>query len=171
MKILIAGDFFPTGRVKELFDNRDFGTVLNNISPIVKSADYSIINYESPVVLNNYSPITKCGPNLSSNKNGIEAIKWAGFNMATLANNHIYDFGKEGLNDTIQVCREYDIDTTEVGLNLQEAQQIFYKDIQSKSFAIINCCEHEFSIADTNVPGANPLNPIMQYYQIQNCHD
>lgn len=32
--------------------------------------------------------------------------------------------------------------------------------------AVINCCEHEFSIANENSPGANPLNPIRQFYSI-----
>ena len=33
--------------------------------------------------------------------------------------------------------------------------------------AIINCCEHEFSIATETSGGSNPLNPIQQYYAIQ----
>ena len=32
--------------------------------------------------------------------------------------------------------------------------------------AIINCCEHEFSIATAEHCGSNPLNPIQQYYAI-----
>lgn len=31
----------------------------------------------------------------------------------------------------------------------------------------MNCCEHEFSIATDTTAGANPLNPIQQYYNIQ----
>lgn len=32
---------------------------------------------------------------------------------------------------------------------------------------MINCCEHEFSIATDTEVGANPLDPIRQFYQIQ----
>lgn len=35
-----------------------------------------------------------------------------------------------------------------------------------KKIAFINCCEHEFSIATEHSAGANPLNPIQQYYAI-----
>lgn len=35
------------------------------------------------------------------------------------------------------------------------------------TLAIVNCCEHEFSIATATTAGANPLNPIQQYYNIQ----
>lgn len=33
--------------------------------------------------------------------------------------------------------------------------------------SVINCCEHEFSIADKTKAGSNPLNPIQQYYAIK----
>lgn len=170
MKILIAGDFYPSEKVKTLIDKREYDAVLGEVAPIVKSADYSIVNYESPVVLGDYKPIVKCGPNLASTECGVEAIKWTGFDMATLANNHIYDFGSEGLADTIKTCEKFGIDTVGVGKDLTEAQKVFYKEIDGKSLAIINCCEHEFSIADDNTPGANPLNPVQQFYQIQKAH-
>lgn len=167
MKILIAGDFYPSERVKKIIDEGTYEHVFGEVEPIVKSADYAIVNYESPVVLGNYKPIVKCGPNLASSEKAIEAIKWAGFDMATLANNHIYDFGKEGLDDTIRTCEKLDVDIVGVGLNLAESQNVFYKEIQGKILAIINCCEHEFSIAGVDTPGANPLNPVQQYYQIR----
>ena len=44
-----------------------------------------------------------------------------------------------------------------------------FKDINSTTLAIINCCEHEFTIATDTSAGANPLNPIQQYYAIQDA--
>ena len=166
MRILVAGDFYPSERVKTLIEKKEYETILGEVTSIVKSVDYAIVNYESPVVLGKYKPILKCGPNLASTENGVEAIKWAGFDMATLANNHTYDFGVEGLNDTLQTCKKYGIDIVGVGPNLQGAQKVFYKEIQGQRLAIINCCEHEFSIATATTPGCNPLNPVQQYYAI-----
>lgn len=167
MKILVAGDFYPSARVKPLIENGKFEEVLGGVRPVIESVDYSIVNYEAPVVLGDYKPLVKCGPNLSSTPKGVETIKWAGFKMATLANNHTYDFGAEGLRDTMMTCHKYGIDTVGAGRNLKEAQQPFYKYIDGKTLAVINCCEHEFSIAEDDKPGANPLNPVEQYYQIQ----
>lgn len=137
------------------------------VCPTIKEADYAIVNYESPVVLGDYQPIRKCGPNLHSDEKGVEAVKSAGFGMVTLANNHIFDYGANGLKDTTETCNKYGIDTVGVGRNLQEAQRVFYKVIQGKTLAVINCCEHEFSVADVNKSGANPINSVEQYYQIQ----
>ena len=76
----------------------------------------------------------------------IEAIKYAGFNIATLANNHIMDFGAQGLMDTVNLCSQYNIDTVGVGKNLEDASKILYKRKDGETLAIINCCEHEFSM-------------------------
>lgn len=171
MKILIAYDFFPQATVKRLLQNKEYAQVLGEVAPIINSVDYAIVNYESPVTLGRYSKITKCGSCLCSDKNGVEAIKWAGFDMVTLANNHIFDYGCKGLEDTLATCREYKIDTVGVGKNLEEASKVFYKEVDGKVLAIINCCEHEFSVAGVDSPGANPLNPIGQYYKIQEARE
>lgn len=50
--------------------------------------------------------------------------------------------------------------------NLSQAKQIKYVQFKDEKVAIINCCEHEFSIATETTAGANPLNPTSQYYSI-----
>lgn len=167
MKILVAGDFCPTKRLKSKVENGDYHDIFCEVEPAIRSADYSIVNYECPAVLGDYPPIKKCGPNLSSSPKGIEAIKYAGFDIATLANNHILDFGAQGLMDTVNLCSQYNIDTVGVGKNLEDASKILYKRKDGETIAIINCCEHEFSIAGDDSAGANPLNPIQQYYKIK----
>ena len=167
MKILVAGDFCPTERLKPIVESGDYHSIFCEVESTIKSADFSIVNYECPAVLGDYPPIKKCGPNLSSSSKGIEAIKYAGFNIATLANNHILDFGTQGLMDTVNLCSQYNIDTVGVGKNLEDASKILYKRKDGETLAIINCCEHEFSIAGDDTAGANPLDPIQQYYKIK----
>ena len=52
-----------------------------------------------------------------------------------------------------------------------EASKILYKEIAGMTLAIINCCEHEFSIATEKTAGSNPLNPIKQYYAIKEAKE
>lgn len=167
MKILIAGDFCPRDRVAEALDRGDFDKVLGGVKPIIEQADYSIVNFECPVCRGDEKPIEKLGPNLKCSEKGVEAVKWAGFECVTLANNHFLDFGKEGVEQTLETCRKHGIDTVGGGLNLQNASLVLYKEILGKTLAIINCCEHEFSIATESTAGSNPLNPVQQYYAIK----
>lgn len=169
MKILIAGDFCQIFRVDILVKEKRFGELFDEVKPVIESADYSIVNFEFPIVLDKDSakPIQKCGPNLKGTIESIGAVKYAGFKCCTLANNHILDQGEQCCLDTKNELEKAGVDTVGVGHNLSETANIVYKVINGETIAIINCCEHEFSIATDTSAGANPLNPIQQYYAIQ----
>lgn len=168
MKVIIAGDFAPSARLAEQVKERKFQEIFpKNLVDTIKSADYSLVNFECPVIEREFKPIKKCGPNLGCSVDAVAAIKYAGFTAVTMANNHILDYGTDGLYKSIECCRNIGLDIVGVGKNLQEAERILYFEKAGQKLAIINCCEHEFSIATATSGGANPLNPIRQYYCIQ----
>ena len=168
MKVIVAGDFAPRARLAQQVKERKFNEIFpNNLVDIIKSADYSLVNFESPIFEEGFKPIKKCGPNLGCTEDAADAVKYAGFTAVTMANNHILDYGIEGLNKSINCCRKAGLDIVGVGDDLCDAEKVLYVDKQGKKLAVINCCEHEFSIAKNNSAGANPLNPIRQYYCIQ----
>lgn len=167
MRVLIAGDYCPRNRVVDYFENNRIDTVLGLIRPLITQVDYSIVNLESPVLPTNEKPIVKRGPSISCTKKGVEALKWAGFNCVTLANNHFLDYGHAGVKETLRSLDELQVDHVGGGLNSIDAGKILYKEIKGKVLAVINCCEHEFSIATNTTSGCNSLNPIKQYYDIK----
>lgn len=167
MKILVAGDFCSRYRTRDVIDGGTYDKALEAVVPFTAQSDYSILNLECPILKGAPSPIEKQGPNLHGSVKMAEAIKYMGFDCVTLANNHFYDQGETGVNDTLQVLNEYKIDFVGGGRNLEDASAIRYKEFNDGVLAIINCCEHEFSIATDNTGGSNPLNPIKQYYDIQ----
>ena len=167
MNILIAGDFCPQARVKQLCEEGKYTEILENAREVVKDADFSIVNFECPVTCGGEQPIEKKGPNLQCSEKGVEAIKWTDFDCCTLANNHLLDFGERGVINTLEACKKLGIETVGGGKNLEEASQVLFKSINGNTLAVINCCEHEFSIATDNTAGANPLNPVKQYYAIK----
>lgn len=171
MKIIVAGDYYPCARVAKLFDQRNFAAVLEDIKPIVEKADYAIANFECTLCTGDEQPMEKFGPNIKCGVSGVEALEWAGFHCVTLANNHILDYGEKGLENVIEACKKYHLDTVGGGKTLQSASSILYKTVGSKTLAVINCCEHEFSIATEHTAGSNPLNPIAQYYDIKEARD
>lgn len=167
MNILIAGDFSPYARLAKKIEEHLFSEVFpDDVRKIITSADFAFVNFESAIVGNGYKPIAKCGPNLGCNSIAVDAVKYAGFTGVTIANNHILDFGQEGLSNTMKHCRQHGLDVVGAGNTLQEAGKVLYLEKNGEKIAIINCCEHEFSIASDNSAGANPLNSIRQYYAI-----
>ena len=164
-KILIAGDFCPYHRISKMVADADY-SFFDEIKDLTKSADYSIVNFECPVVEGDVKPIEKCGPALRTERNAVSAMKYAGFNCATLANNHFRDYGDAGCKTTIEELQKQNIDYVGGGLNLTEAQKILYKDLDGKRVAIVNFCENEFSIATETSAGAAPIDTVDNYNQI-----
>ena len=167
MKILVTGDFCPRDRVSNAFGRSDYASVLKEVSLITKEADYSIVNLECPIAPRGAKPINKIGPNLSCSLEALNALKYAGFDCITLANNHFLDYGKVGVQETLRLIQNNGFDLVGGGVCIEDASHTLYKEVKGERLAIINCCEHEFSIATETSAGSNPLNPIQQYYAIQ----
>ena len=169
MKVLIAGDYAPIGKVGKLFEQGHY----ENLAPVkdlTGQADYAIVNLESPVANNSDSPIDKFGPALKCNAAGVKALAWAGFDCAALANNHFRDYGEKGVKNTLNALNESRIDIVGGGRNLEEASKVLYKQVGEAKLAVINCCESEFSIATSCSGGSNQLNAITLYYDIKEAH-
>lgn len=167
MKVLIGGDFCPRFRGVNIIENNSYEDYFSEIRSVIRLANYSIVNLECPITNGKATPITKQGPNLMCSEKVLDAISYMGFRCVTLANNHFYDYGDEGAIFTLQALETRNIDHVGGGANLKEAGAILYKEINGCRLAIINCCEHEFSIATDKTGGSNPLNPIKQYAAIQ----
>ncbi len=167
IKLLLAGDFCPQGRVTEMITSGNYEKFEGEISEEIKGADFSVVNLEAPIVGSHSPiPILKHGPNLKAPDNTLKALEYMGFDMVTLANNHILDYGEDGLNNTICKLNESSLKYVGAGKSIEEAKKTTYVEVKGKILAFVNCCEHEYSIASENGAGANPLNPIQQYYAI-----
>ena len=95
IKVIIAGDFCDHGRVSEKIEGGEYGILFDDIKPILRDSDFKVLNFEFPIVQGEGNPIRKAGPVLRGQEKSIDAIKYAGFNVCTLANNHILDQGAE----------------------------------------------------------------------------
>ena len=167
VRILIAADYCPKDRVANLVEKGQYEAIFDEVKPIVVLSDYSIVNFECSVRTTESGGIKKAGPSLMCSALAVEALHYAGFNCATLANNHFYDQGEEGVQETIESLNKVGVSHVGGGYNLDDASKTLYQQIKGKTVAIINCCEHEFSIATEKSGGSNPLAPIRQYNAIQ----
>jgi len=61
----------------------------------------------------------------------IEGLNYAGFDVLSVANNHIFDYGKEALEDTFKRLKEVGIDYVGGGFNEKEAYSPIIKELNS----------------------------------------
>jgi poly-gamma-glutamate synthesis protein (capsule biosynthesis protein) len=159
IKIVIGGDICPIGNVAKAFANGNAQEIFHDLLEVIQSSDLSITNLECPLV-SQKKPIPKSGPALSADIKCINGFVNAKIDVLNLANNHILDHGSDGLKETITIIQKASIKTVGAGINIMEAQKPLIKEIEGKRIVLYSMAEHEFSIADEQNPGANPLDII-----------
>lgn len=167
ISILIAGDYSPKERFQKALDNSLFETLFPGVKELISSSDYSIVNFETTIPTQYSKPIDKIGSHLAAKENAMMPLKWLGFNMLTLANNHSMDYGKLAVENCINLAKQNSFDFVGAGCDITEARCFKVITLKGEKIAIINACEHEFSIADENMAGCNPLDVINLSYDIR----
>ncbi len=165
IELFLTGDYCPIGRNALSIEKGDF-SFIEAIKPFVHRADLSITNLEAPTT-NSNTLITKSGPNIKANFSGLKPLAHCDFDLVTLANNHILDFGEQGVIDTLQNCKENNIEVVGAAKDLRSARKPFLTSIKNKKIGILNFAEQEYCAATIDSYGANPVDLIANYRDIR----
>ena len=126
MKILVAGDLVPTNSNIEKFENNNFiDEIGEEFKKFWLNSDFRLFNLECPLG-EELAPISKSGPNLlapSSTINGIKSLKP---DLICLSNNHILDYGLNGLENTLNILSKENIATVGIIDNIDEVAETYY---------------------------------------------
>lgn len=158
IKLFFSGDLYPAGGSADLLRQFQNDTICY-VKSITNEYDYSITNLEAPLCQKNcdYNPINKTGPNIFGCSDTIIGIKEMGFNVVSLANNHIMDMGSKALKDTLDVCKEYNIQTYGAADNLTNARKALVLKKNNLKVGLLAFAENEFCNTNGEEFGANPL--------------
>ena len=140
-KLFICGDLLNNVTTQNFFSS--------NIREQIQKVDYSIANFEAPIETN-FEPIKKAGPHKKQKKETIPILKEVGFDLLLLANNHIFDYGKEGLKSTLDECHKNSIKTIGAELSFEKAYEPLIVNIKGFKFGFINASEAQFGALTTN---------------------
>lgn len=118
----MVGDMMTGRHVEEVADQEGYESLFQYAKPTLESADYTLGNFENPVV-DNPDETEEADKiiNLSSKSGAIDGLEDAGFDAVNLANNHLMDYQYEGLNETLQAFENSSIDVVGAGSNEDEA--------------------------------------------------
>lgn len=158
-QILIFGDICPTEDYRRHFDEREHGAFSEIIAADIAAADLALANLECPAT-DHTVPITKCGPSLRAEPKDVQLLRRIGFDVLSLANNHILDFGAEGVTQTLELCGAAQILTVGAGENCDTAKRPLLFEQDGKKIAILSYAEAEFNLAGKKTPGANHFDPF-----------
>lgn len=99
----------------------------NNISPILHKADLVVGNLEGPL-FEGHNPVTT-KTTLRGSTRWADVLAQTGFNVLSIANNHIMDHGKEGLFQTMDVLDKAGITYFGAGKDLEAASAPAFVDV------------------------------------------
>jgi len=108
MKVALLGDICLTGRF-DLKYNQEAREIFDVVRSRLAVYDYVIANLESPLTNLNRSLVCKA-IHIKSDPINVELLKYLGVDAVSLANNHIFDYGKAGYQSTVASLNESGID-------------------------------------------------------------
>jgi poly-gamma-glutamate capsule biosynthesis protein CapA/YwtB (metallophosphatase superfamily) len=164
--IMVGADTVPTPSNEALLRTADGAQVFGDLAEAFRRSDLNVINLECPLTTSG-TPIEKFGPAFKGHPETAIGLKAAGVSVCALANNHILDYGEQGLSDTIEALTKHGLDWFGAGRSVEEARRIKYILIKEKRIALIAVAEQEFSNATDTSGGANPFDVFNTMDDIQ----
>jgi len=169
--IVSAGDLAPTPSNCSFFSSGIIESIVDaQLLEILSSADFRLFNLEVPLT-DTEKAISKDGPILKAPVAAIRGIMQFDPSVMTLANNHIMDYGEQGLVSTMELLSANSIGFLGAGKDLNEATRPFILEKGGLKIGLYACAEHEFSIAEENRAGANPIDLFESFDQIANLKE
>ena len=156
--ITICGDLCPTNDTLSLFESINEAGLFNDVLPLLKKSDFVFGNLEF-VLTKESVGVEKTGPILIGKPEFSSVFKKAGFDLLSLANNHIKDCGEDGVKSTMDTLEENKLSHFGAGKNIEEAKRPYITEINGLKIAFIAFAEQEFNCASEKEYGANYFDP------------
>lgn len=118
--LFFAGDIMLARGVENIWrKNGDSRFPFLKIAEEIQKSDIAFANLEGPISQKGENQKIKYSFRFSPEV--VDGLKFAGFDVLSLANNHIFDWGKEAVKDTVEILIENNIAPVGAGLNYLEA--------------------------------------------------
>ncbi|MDM8100732.1 MULTISPECIES: CapA family protein [Oceanobacillus] len=134
-----VGDIMFGRHVEDVTERYGVTYPFEKVKPFFDNADYVSGNFENPILLqdeDNYEQIDK-RIHLHTGEEAAQALAEMNFTMLNLANNHMMDYGAEGLTDTISALDSAGLAHVGAGENVEEATAVDYQDVNGIRIATL----------------------------------
>ncbi len=150
---IVCGDWAPS------IDFRAPGTrsaeaLYHDVLPILQSTNINLVNVEAVFALAGLTPIVKDGVTMQIDPHWMPALQSVPFHLGCLANNHIFDYGVEGLRHTRTLLIQVGMQVIGAGETAAQAEQPAWLDINGTRVAVVNVAEGEEARSSQGMAGA-----------------
>jgi poly-gamma-glutamate synthesis protein (capsule biosynthesis protein) len=162
MKLFFCGDVMPGGVLP--YQKK---YITPELKGFMDGFDFRIGTLESAIGTDlPYDPVKMQGrANIVYARNeDFFRVKEMEFDVVSLANNHVWDLGEEGLKNTIRILKENGIQYCGAGMNIEEASKPAVIEKEGQRVAILAYCMYgnkylgNVELAGKDKAGINPLD-------------
>lgn len=146
-------------------ENFDFKPLYENVKYIIEDADVAVINQET--IISQSNPIRGADGGallFNSPPEVADAVIDLGFDVFTMANNHLLDFGADALEESINFWNDkaqtYDLTVLGAYLSEEDANNIRIREVNGVKIAFLAYAEN---INGFEFPEDSPLRVVMNY--------
>jgi hypothetical protein len=150
-EIVIASDWAPI-RAFDGIVARSPEAVYGDVLPVLRQSDLRIVNLEC-ALSGDGSPVWKSGSVFKGRPEHIRGLTAVPFEVVTLANNHVLDYGPEAFSQTLKLLGDNSIRSVGAGMSAEEARRPLIVDLSGVRIGIINFSEGEDLTAAVSGPG------------------
>lgn len=144
-------------------ENYNFKPLYENVKYLIEDADVAILNQETIISQSNEIRGANGGALLFNSPPEVaDAVIDLGFDVFTMANNHLLDFGESALEESINFwndkAQKYDLTVLGAYLSEEDSENIRIREVNGVKIAFLAYAEHinGFSISD-----GSPLRVIL----------
>lgn len=134
-----VGDITFGRSITEIGKRNGYNSLFKNVSNIWQNSNTVVCNFENAIIddVKNYSVKDKTN-SLYASYNSVNSLKGSGFNLISLANNQVSNYGSKGVKNTINVLKENGLEYIGAGENIEEASKYSIKEVNGLKIAIIS---------------------------------
>ena len=155
--LIIAGDWAPIRLFGPQVD-ADPEAVYGDLLPVLRSGNLRIVNLECPLT-DLDQPAVKSGSVLKGAPGHVRGLTAVPFDLATLANNHVFDHGVDAFRQTQELLDAHGIRAMGAGLTPGEAFRPQVLDLNGIRLGIVNFSEGEDLTGAVRGPGVFGWEP------------
>ncbi len=131
--LAFAGDVHFAGRTARLLS--DPATAFGPVAAVLKSADFTAVNLETAVTSRG-TPQPKTY-HFRTVPTAFTALRDAGVDLVTMANNHVLDYGQAGLADTLAAARAARFPYVGIGADAAAAWAPYVTTVKGMKIAVV----------------------------------
>jgi len=137
--LAFGGDVHFEGRIRAGLQT-DPTVILAGVAPLLSRADLAVVNLETAITSRG-SPSPGKQYAFRAPPSAFAALRAGGVDVASMANNHGMDFGRQGLEDSLAAAAAADFPVVGIGRDAGEAYRPLIREVKGQRVAVLGATQ------------------------------